>query len=303
MFDTKILIIIGIVICFLICYYFYDEISSTKRVCAQTHQKLTAVENKAAFIDKENSILMRRVEILEKKQNGDDFDSPAMTVSYNSDMVPNGNLSVRYVNISDIDAIDIFDKKSKGVIPNQSKPKLVPMVIRSGSEYPSSKKSFASEESKTRVSKSNSNFSVPRGELSDFECIGSPNKKRRNDINANDQSNCSSDNRGGSFSDDSGCKKERLILGNTEIELPFTPSSTADNSEYRRILSCFDANIETSELDVELNPDTVRAVSDSIHQSIPVSDFIPKNVLKHKKTAESTKLVDKLIDQNKKKKK
>lgn len=110
MFPAKFLVIIGIVICLLVCYYFYDEINSTKKLAAQTHQKLAALENKGDVIEKEVGVLQRKTEALSRWQAGEDIHSPPMTISFNSDMVPNGDLSVRYVNISDPEAVKMMSK-------------------------------------------------------------------------------------------------------------------------------------------------------------------------------------------------
>ncbi|CAH6420661.1 Hypothetical protein MVR_LOCUS191 [uncultured virus] len=133
MFPTKFLVIIGIVICLLVCYYFYDEINSAKKLAAQTHQKLAGLENRADTVEREVLVIQRKTEALSRWQAGEDIHSPPMTISFNSDMVPNGDLSVRYVNISDPEAIKMLNKangRPSKVHEGRGVPAVLPTIIQ-----------------------------------------------------------------------------------------------------------------------------------------------------------------------------
>ncbi len=86
MIQTKYLIIIGIIICLLIIYYLYCEISNAKKIFTPAYQKTMALEVKIADLEKKNMELLQKKMIHYNKKN----DSPALSITYQSDMVKNG---------------------------------------------------------------------------------------------------------------------------------------------------------------------------------------------------------------------
>lgn len=113
MIQIKYLIIIGIIICLLVLYYFYDEISNIKKIFLPTYHKTMALEAKLLELEKKtNDIIPKKKSIIQKN------DSPAMTISYQSDMVKNGNLSVRYADLSETEAKELL----KHIDQNKTKP-------------------------------------------------------------------------------------------------------------------------------------------------------------------------------------
>ena len=94
MFEKKYIIIVAIVVCLFVLYYFYDELSSIKKMYIPTYQKTMALE---ARMDK-----LEKKPITHKKESTKDVVSTAFTITpYQSDMVKNGNLSVKYAEISE----------------------------------------------------------------------------------------------------------------------------------------------------------------------------------------------------------
>ncbi|XWV26498.1 hypothetical protein QJ857_gp0571 [Tupanvirus soda lake] len=103
MIQTKYLIIIGAIICLLVLYYFYDEISSVKKLFVPTYQKTMALEAKVLELEKKaNEITQKKKPMIQK------IDSPALSITYQSDMVKNGNLSVKYADLSDTEAKELL---------------------------------------------------------------------------------------------------------------------------------------------------------------------------------------------------
>lgn len=118
MFEKKYIIIIAIIICLLVLYYFYDEISSVKKLFVPTYQKTMALEARIINLEKKTSDPAPKKKLLNSK-----IDSPALSITYQSDMVKNGNLSVKYTDISDTEAKELLKKidhcKSKQQVAKQ----------------------------------------------------------------------------------------------------------------------------------------------------------------------------------------
>ena len=120
MIETKYLVIIGIIVCLLILYYFYDEISNLKKSFTPIYQKTMALEAKISGIEKLSSKFLTpnianiaNVPDRNKKANLRKIDSPVFSISYNSDMIKNGNLSVKYTDLSDSDAHELLQNIDK----------------------------------------------------------------------------------------------------------------------------------------------------------------------------------------------
>lgn len=105
MIQTKYLIIIGAIVCLLILYYFYDEISRSRKLLLTTFNKTMALDAKVSDLEKKSN------EIISKKKNNSKTDSPAMSLTYQSDMIRGGNaLSVKYADISESEAKQMIQK-------------------------------------------------------------------------------------------------------------------------------------------------------------------------------------------------
>jgi len=103
MLEKKYIIIIAVIICLIILYYFYDEISNVKKLFVPTYQKTMALEAKIMDLEKKAQELLSK-----KKSNNSKIDSPALSITYQSDMVKNGNLSVKYIDISDTEGNELL---------------------------------------------------------------------------------------------------------------------------------------------------------------------------------------------------
>ena len=104
MFEKKYIIIIGLIICLLVLYYFYDEISSVKKLFAPAYQKTMALEARLLNLEKKTN------DPTPKRKTVNKVDSPALSITYQSDMVKNGNLSVKYTDLSDTEAKELLKK-------------------------------------------------------------------------------------------------------------------------------------------------------------------------------------------------
>ena len=98
MIGMKYLLIISVVCCIMILYYFYDEISNIKKTIVPIYQKMMSLERKIVDLE---------------KRNGHDtikqVDSPAFEVTYRSDMANDGsNLSAKHANLSESDTYNLL---------------------------------------------------------------------------------------------------------------------------------------------------------------------------------------------------
>lgn len=112
MIQTKYLIILGVIICLIVLYYFYDEIKNVKKLFTPTYQKTMALEAKILELEKVTYNLTSK---------GIKNDSPALSITYQSDMAKkNGNLSIRYADLTETEANELLKNingnKSKEVI-------------------------------------------------------------------------------------------------------------------------------------------------------------------------------------------
>lgn len=112
MIKTSYLIMIGAVICLLILYYFYNEISELKKILLPTCQKTMALEAKISDLNK------RSLELISKKSKNEinhdtKNESPIMSITYYSDMVKNGNLSVKYADLTETEANLLLKKVNR----------------------------------------------------------------------------------------------------------------------------------------------------------------------------------------------
>jgi hypothetical protein len=109
MIESKYIIIISVIVCLLVLYYFYDEISSMKKLFLPTYQKTMTLEAKIAELEKKITEPIPPLPSPNKKPIKKN-DSPALSITYHSDMVKNGNSNVRYVDLSDTEGIELLKK-------------------------------------------------------------------------------------------------------------------------------------------------------------------------------------------------
>ncbi len=114
MIENKYLLMIGVIICDLILYYFYDEISNVKKTIIPSYQKTMALEAKIIELEKKTNELATRVKVPSKKCARKQIESPVMSITYQSDMInKNNNLSARYTDIPESEVIEIRKKIEK----------------------------------------------------------------------------------------------------------------------------------------------------------------------------------------------
>jgi len=111
MIDTKIIVIICVIGCLLVCYYFYNEISSMKKIVDPTYHKTMLMEHKMTELEK------RTNRFLNKKEKRRNTQSPALTISYDTADMVKEDLSVKYRDISEKEARRII----MGLTPNRVK--------------------------------------------------------------------------------------------------------------------------------------------------------------------------------------
>jgi hypothetical protein len=132
MFETKYLIIIGVILCLLVIYYFYDEISNIKRTFLPTYQKTMALEAKLLEYERR----YKKTPLLKSK---DPHDAPIMSISYNSQDAKHntdGTSSIMYATDPEAkELLEVLSKKNKNAIvlaqpapplPKSVTPKSVP---------------------------------------------------------------------------------------------------------------------------------------------------------------------------------
>src|ERR1044071_7747859 len=139
MFEYKYWIIIGIFICIclLALYYFYDEISSNKKIIKTTYQKTMKLESKIMTLESQFQRKTSQCPIDKNKTNKSNdvknnlrvkkpIDSPALSITYHSDVLRPTN-SVKYTDINDAEVQEIRknisqkNKSNKSNKPNKSK--------------------------------------------------------------------------------------------------------------------------------------------------------------------------------------
>lgn len=119
MFKTKYLIIIGIIICVVIIYYFYNEISTMKKLLLPTYRKTSHLEQIIQDLgEKQNSPPSIKKEMSK-------IDSPIYSISYQSD-IKNGigrTTSVKFIDLSETEVERLFHEmghKNKTNSPTKS---------------------------------------------------------------------------------------------------------------------------------------------------------------------------------------
>lgn len=105
MMETKYIIMIGIAICLLILYYFYDDISNIKKSFIPMYQKTMELEAKVLKLESDNKIIVKNDT---KNKNIIKNETPTFSISYQSDVVGKNNLSARYTDISETETNNLL---------------------------------------------------------------------------------------------------------------------------------------------------------------------------------------------------
>jgi hypothetical protein len=110
MIENRYLLMIGIVICVLVLYYFYDEITSTKKIVIPSYQKTMQLEAKLLELEKKTNEFISKNSTRSPKQRKKILDSPALSITYQSDMLNKNNTSIVYEDFSETEAKKIRQK-------------------------------------------------------------------------------------------------------------------------------------------------------------------------------------------------
>lgn len=272
MISTKYLIIIAIIICLLVLYYFYSEISKMKKSFIPTYQKTMSLESKILGIEKQMNSVCKRKMIANK------LNSPVYSISYQSDMLKNGNLSVKYADITETEAKELLQNIEKNKKNSQQYNKL-------------EEGSFSSPRNRSKIS--DGDFGVGIGEnaeksrdLSEFDSVFNNGSQIASDVRKAEDL----------YTDKSeviNVDLSRIIKKKNQDVIPF---DTGDNiTDYLDILNNLTKDVSnmcsppkddffTSDC---IDQDIVKNISESIHYAdmpsdtilsdIPVSDKNKKN--------------------------
>lgn len=103
MISRKYLIIFGAIICLLFVYFIINEIYRLKKTFLPAYQKTMEIEAKFAKLEKDHlQPIMARLP--------NQIDSPALSITYHSEMVKNSNLSAKYQELSNTEAKKVSQK-------------------------------------------------------------------------------------------------------------------------------------------------------------------------------------------------
>ncbi|XWV25238.1 mg394 protein [Tupanvirus deep ocean] len=276
MIQTKYLIIIGAIICLLVLYYFYDEINSVKKLFVPTYQKTMALEAKVLELEKKaNEITQKKKPMIQK------IDSPALSITYQSDMVKNGNLSVKYADLSDTEAkellkhIDQNKARQQQIIYNNLQQNQQPI-----NQTQQQMQQQQMQQQMQQVPKRN--FNVQSGDISDFLPANNENNKTKHNEFMEETETIN-------FKIGDVLKKNSMSTINLE--------SKEDHAEMQKILDGFSKNsgIHSEDVfdnDTEIDQDIIKSISESIQYADLPSDTIlsdlpvvkaPKKIGKNKK--------------------
>lgn len=320
MIQAKYLIIIGVIVCLFVLYYFYDEISSVKKMFLPTYQKTMSLEAKVFELENKNN------ELLKKKSKNPIIDSPALSVTYQSDMCKNGNLSIKYADLTDTEANELLKninqrsnqqtnnlpKFHNGTTISDSRQQIIPgsswdPCIRAHDTHPYAKNSHNKPNFLTGNSPINNTNQIQRrniiktDEISDFKSQDNINSSYNLDKN-----------RGIYVNNDIFDEVDIINVKMSDIMKKQTSNNiktdnNSDQTKYNKILNDLDKN--TSKIhsenffddDTELDPDIIRSISESIQHAdmpsetilsdIPIVNRLKKSISKkgnnYKKTNKS----------------
>ena len=112
MIDKKYIVIVILLVLLFIFYYLYSEISSIKKLIIPTYQKSMSLESRLSEFEKKK--------LPTNNKNITKIETPPLSITYHSDMVGEGKLSVKYNDLTDSEAKEILKK-----IKNSNNPKII----------------------------------------------------------------------------------------------------------------------------------------------------------------------------------
>lgn len=259
MIEKKYLIMIGVIICLLLLYYFFDEIRNLKKSLLPTYQKTMALEAKVSLLEK------KVIPPISDKRGSKRNDSPVFSISYQSDMIKNPNQSLRYDGISESEASKIKtsilgpkpnSNPNKCSIPNNNKcllpnPKINPVPSPKFNPVPSPKPN--SVPNSNPISKIEKVYRVELDELSDFKEMSNSDKLygKSDTINV----------------------KVTDFMSNRVV----SEHSNDEFSEYEKILKGFKSTISSE--NVFSNDELDKKILRDISESIKYEDQLSENTL------------------------
>ena len=270
MIQTKYLIIIGAIICLLVLYYICDEISNVKKIFVPVYQKTMILEAKMLKLEK-----IPCDQFPKKKLTNSKIESPALSITYQSDMVKNGNLSVKYADLSETEANELL----KHI--NQNKTKQLTNQIPNQNQQ-------IQQQNNKKIS------NIKSGEISDF---GTPIEKINNNNNIFNEE-----------TDTINIKFTDLLKKPTEIiDLENNKPNTIEHQKLLNGSALNHKNIYSDDVfdnNNELDQDVIKSISDSIqcaniHSDNTLSD-IPVLQTNKIKTGNIDKKITKENKNNKK---
>lgn len=111
MFQPKYLIIIGVVLALLIICYLFLAMADNKKHHLRTYQKTMSLEARLTELEKKIPPPPPRPNWKNNTRNhakNDSLVSPIYSITYQSDMIKNGNLSAKYADLSDTEARNLI---------------------------------------------------------------------------------------------------------------------------------------------------------------------------------------------------
>lgn len=154
MIQTKYLLIIGAIICLIIIYYFYDEISRVKKLYIPVYHKAMSLELDMNQLKKEfpknKSRQAHAHTPASTNANGHKTDSTALEITYRSDIEKNGDISVKYAELSESEA-SLIRKTSRANSKSASRSESISELSMSSEGKSIEKKSISKSPQKSTV--------------------------------------------------------------------------------------------------------------------------------------------------------
>jgi hypothetical protein len=276
MIETKYLIMIGSIICLLILYYFYDEITNIKKMFIPAYQKTMALEAKLIDLEKRNP----SQKLL--KSNNRPADTPILSLSYQSPAAKtNENASVRCIDLSDTEAKELIATINK------------------------TKNSLNSKSGQHGVTGSNTNPGVSSIDIINNNISSLIKNNNANIINGA-KSNNSKNNTSGNIKNNASNNIKNNTSNNikNKSNKPKVVDNSMNSASVSNIFNDLSENtcnsLKASDLynltinDIELNADVIRSISESVQladlplESVqPYSEIPMKDLNKMRKTKNS----------------
>lgn len=133
MFQKKCIVILVVVGFLIFICYVYHEVITIKKLLVPAYQKTMALENKFNIMEKQN-IMKSAVVRPPKKQ-----DTPILSITYQSDVTKNGDLSALYMDLTDNEIKEVKEDIGIGSIQSLKNDEFskdgVPIKINDQSNY------------------------------------------------------------------------------------------------------------------------------------------------------------------------